>query len=271
MLGAFAIYFVWIVLAESWNLVGGYAGLLNLGLVAFFGLGAVVGAAGLQAGFPIVAVVILAGAAGVILAAFLTPTFRLKGLYFAVGSFVVPYMVKPLVEVLGGSSAFRVPEGEILSPSQLYYAGLALAVAAVFTVYFVMKSKLGLALRTLGNDEVAAVSIGTNVVLYKAMALMISGCMAAVAGLYYAEIAGTAETTVFQNLAFSLLPVFMVVIGGAGTLEGPIVGALLFSGLNYYVTSQFPGSTLDTFVLSLSIIAVAVYRPRGLVSRWSKG
>ncbi len=225
----------------------------------------------MQAGFPVPADILLSGAAGAILAAFLIPTFRLKGLYFAVGSFVVPYMVKPLVEVLGGSSAFRVPAAEILSPSDLYYTGLALALAVVFVVYLVMKSKLGLALRTLGDDEVAAASIGANVVLYKAMALMISGCIAAIAGLYYAEIAGTAETTVFQNLAFSLLPVFMVVIGGAGSLEGPIIGALLFSGLNYFVTSQFPGSTFDTFVLSLSIVAVALYRPRGLVPRRSKG
>lgn len=266
ILGALAIYFVWITLAVSWNLVGGFAGLLNLGLVAFFGLGAMVGTACLQAGYPAVVVTVFAGMSGAALAAFLVPTFRLKGLYFAVGTFVVPYMVKPLVEVLGGGSVYKVPEGRILSPIDMYYSGLGLAALALFGVYFVMKSKAGLALRALGNDEAVAESVGVDAALYKATALVVSGFMVAVAGLYYAEIGGTVETTLFQNITFSLLPVFMVVIGGIGTYEGPVVGALIFCALNYYVTSQFPGSTLDTFVLSLSIVAFAVFRPRGVVS-----
>lgn len=267
ILGAFAIYFVWITLAESWNLVGGFAGLLNLGLVAFFGLGAIVGGAELQVGLPLPGVLLASGMAGAGLAALLIPTFRLRTFYFAMGSFVVPYMVKPLVEAFGGNAAFHVPLGRILAPVQLYYAGLGLVAFSVFGVYFLMKSKVGLALRSLGNDEVASASVGVNVRLYKSTALIASGILASVAGLYYVQITGTADTTIFQNLGFSLLPVFMVIIGGTGTFEGPIVGALVFSALNYYVTSQFPGSTIDTFVLSIAIIAVALFRPRGIASR----
>lgn len=267
ILAAVAIYFVWITLAVSWNIAGGYAGLLNLGLVAFFGLGAVVGGAALQSGLPFVAVVAAAGLAGAALASFLVPTFRLKSFYFAMGTFVVPYIVKPLVEVVSGSAVFRVPSGDILSVPELYYSGLALALSALLGVQLLMKSKVGFALRALGSDEVASSSLGVNVALYKAVALVVSGMLASLAGLYYLEIAGTADTTIFQNLSFSLLPLFMVIIGGTGTLDGPVVGALTFSVLNYFVTAEFPGSTLDVFVLSLAVVAIALFRPRGIVPR----
>lgn len=269
-LAAFAIYFVWISLAVSWNFAGGIARLLNLGLVAFFGLGAVVGTVGLRAGYPAPLVVLLAGISGVVLAVVLIPTFRLKGLYFAAATFVVPYMIKPLVEVFTGNSTFSMPAGDILSPEGLYYAGIALVMSSVIAVSIVTRSKVGLALRALGNDELASSSLGVDVALYKAIALIMSGLFAAVAGLYYAEVEVTTESTMFLNVGLSLLPVFMVVIGGIGTSTGPIAGALIYSGLNYFVTSQLPGSTFDTFVLSLAIVGIAMFRPRGLVSGRSK-
>lgn len=266
VLGAFAIYFVWVTLAVSWNVAGGFAGLLNLGLVAFFGAGAVVGGVAMESGLPPAAAVLLSALAGALIAVCLTPTFRLKSFYFALGTFIVPYMVKPLVEVSSGAAVFRVPAAEILSPGELYYAGLGLAVFAVASVFLLMRSKAGFALRAIGNDEAASSAVGVNVNLYKAAALVVSGALASLAGVYYLEIAGTADTTIFQNLNFSLLPLFMVIIGGTGTLDGPVIGALIFSALSYFVTSQFPGSTLDVFVLSVAVIGVAMLRPRGLMA-----
>lgn len=267
ILGAFAIYFVWVTLAVSWNVAGGFAGLLNLGIVAFFGLGVAVAGAGLQSGLPLPGVVALSALAGASLAVILFPTFRLKSFYFAIGTFVIPFMVKPLVELVGGSAVSLVPEADILSSSQLYYAGLALAAFSVFGVFLLMNSRTGLALKTIGADEVASSGVGVNVAKYKAVALIASGALASLAGMYYLEIAGTVDTTIFQNLNFSLLPLFMVIIGGIGTIEGPVIGALFYSVLSYFITSQFPGSTADVFVLSVAVIAVAILRPRGLASR----
>ncbi|MDG6903006.1 MAG: branched-chain amino acid ABC transporter permease [Nitrososphaerota archaeon] len=267
ILGAFAIYFVWITLAVSWNVAGGFAGLLNLGIVAFFGLGVAVAGAGLQSGFPLPEVVALSALAGALLAAVLVPVFRLKSFYFAMGTFVIPYMVKPLVELVGGSAVSVVPGGDILSSSQIYYAGLALAVFSVSGVFLLMNTKSGLALRAIGADETASSGAGVDVVKYKAIALAASGALASLAGMYYLEIAGTVDTTIFQNLNFSLLPLFMVIIGGVGTIEGPVIGALIYSALSYFIISQFPGSTADVFVLSLAVIAMAIFRPRGLASR----
>jgi branched-chain amino acid transport system permease protein len=266
VLAVLGIYFVWVTLAVSWNVAGGFAGLLNLGLVAFFGIGVAVGGAGLQSGIPFAAVVMAAALGGAALAAALVPVFRLKSFYFAMGTFVVPYIMKPIVELVSGSAVFSVPEGDILSPGQLYYLGLGLTAFGVLGVYLMMNSKVGFALRAIGADEVAAAGVGVNVNLYKTAALVVSGAIASLVGMYYLEIFGTVDTTVFQNLSFSLLPLFMVVIGGVGTLEGPIIGALVFSALNYFVTSQLPGSTFDVFLLSLTVIAVALFRPRGLVA-----
>src|SRR3989442_1920759 len=128
-----------------------------------------------------------------------------------------------------------------------------------------MQSRVGFALRAFGKEELASSSLGINVVIYKCIAVRASGFIASAAGAYYHKIIGTINTTLFQNLSFSLFPIFMVIIGGIGTFEGPVLGAVVFSLINYYVTSQFPGSTVDTFILSLMIIGVAVLLPRGLV------
>jgi len=266
VLSVYAVYFMWISLAESWNLVGGYAGLLNLGISAFFALGGVVGALALFDGFPFIISLLLAGFAGAILGVALIPTFRLKSFYFAIATLVVPLIVKPMVEFLGNRADFTVPQTVILTPIGLYYSGLVLAGITIFGAYFLMQSRVGFALRALGDDELASSSLGINVLLYKSIAVLTSGFIASAAGAYYLQIIGTINTTLFQNLNFSLFPIFMVIIGGIGTFEGPVLGAVVFSLINYYVTSQFPGSTVDTFILSLMIIGVAVLLPRGLVS-----
>ncbi len=264
-LNVYAIYFVWITLAESWNLVGGYAGLLNLGLVAFFALGAVVGSIALVVGLPFIVSVLLAGLAGSLAGLALTPTFRLKSFYFAMATLVIPLIIKPIIEFSTNRTDFAVPANAISGPVSLYYLGFAMAGLTIFGVYFLVRSRVGIALRAIGDDEIGSGSIGINVLYYKMIALVISGFVASAAGAYYLQILGTVDTTLFLNLNFSLFPIFMVIIGGIATFEGPIIGAIIFSLINYWLTSALPGSTLDTLVLSLMIIVVAVFVPRGVL------
>lgn len=266
LLAVYAIYFVWIMLAESWNLVGGYAGLLNLGLVAFFALGGVVEAIALLVGLSFILSILLAGLAGTILGVALVPTFRLRSYYFAMATLVTPLIVKPIVEFLTNRSGFDVPRNAIFDSFTLYYVGLVMTGLAIFIVYLLMQSRIGLALRAIGDGEVASSSIGINVLLYKTVALVVSGFLASVAGAYYLQIIGTVNTNLFENLSFSLFPIFMVIIGGSATFEGPIVGAIVFSFTNYYITTRFPSSTLDTLILSVLIMVVAVLMPKGIVS-----
>jgi branched-chain amino acid transport system permease protein len=264
-LNLYTIYFVWILLAESWNLAGGYAGLLNLGLVAFFALGGVVASLALASGLPFIVAVLMAGIAGSLAGLALTPTFRLRSFYFAMATLAIPLIIKPIVEFSTNRTDFGVPESAISGSITLYYLGFGMAGLTIFGVYLLVRSRVGIALRAIGDDEMGSASIGINVLYYKMIALVVSGFLASTAGAYYLQVIGTVNTTLFLDLNFSLFPIFMVIIGGLATFEGPIVGAIIFSVINYWLTSNFPGSTLDTLVLSLMIIIVAVFLPRGIL------
>jgi branched-chain amino acid transport system permease protein len=258
-------YFMWIMLAESWNLVGGYAGLLNLGLVAFFGLGSVIAEVSLLAGYPFIISIIYAGIAGSLLGLALIPTFRLRGDYFAIGTLVIPIIVKPLIELFTSGTNFTAPIESLPSPLQLYWIGAGLTGLTIFGIFFMMHSRVGIALRAIGDDENASASLGVNILKYKALALIVSGFIASLAGAYLVGYIQSVNTSTFNDLTYSLFPIFMVVIGGSGTFEGPILGALIFSIPNYYLNEFFPGSTLETLIFSVLIMIVAVLLPKGIV------
>ena len=122
----------------------------------------------------------------------------------------------------------------------------------------------------MGDDESAAASLGVNILLYKTVALVFSGFIAGIAGAYYLQFIGSASTTLFENLNYSLFPIFMVIIGGAGTFEGPIIGAVIFGIIDYYSPTLFSNSTADTLVFSIVIMAVAVLLPKGIFPSFKK-
>ncbi|MDG6995538.1 MAG: branched-chain amino acid ABC transporter permease [Nitrososphaerota archaeon] len=266
VLSTYSVYFMWIALAVSWNMVGGYAGLLNLGLVAFFGLGAIIAGLAMAAGIQVVPAMIIAGVAGILFSLTLIPTFRLRSDYFAIATLVVPVIIKPLVEYFSNRESLNVPLNLIMSAGDFYYLGLAMAGLSIFGVLLVMRSRVGIALRATGDDETASASLGVNVLFYKTIALMISGFIAAIAGAFYLQLVGSISTTVFSDLSFSLFPIFMVIIGGIGTFEGPILGALIFSLIEYYSPVIFANSNADELAFSVVIIIVAVLLPKGIVS-----
>ena len=264
-LGIVVIYFVWIILAESWNLVGGFAGLINLGMVAFFGLGSVVTSVVLSAGAGFGVAILASALVGATFALILTPTFRLRTDYFAIATLVIPIVLKPVVEYFAGHSNFELPPGVAMDPTLFYELGVALTALTIFGIYFLMRSRIGMALRGIGDDEYASATVGVNVLLIKTIALVASGVIASVAGSYYLSYILAVNSAIFLNLTFSLYPIFMVIIGGIGTFEGPIVGALLFSAITYEVNSYFPSSDIEVLIFSIVIMAVAVLLPKGLI------
>jgi branched-chain amino acid transport system permease protein len=265
ILSQYVIYLVWITLAESWNLIGGYAGLINLGIGAFFSMGCVVASVLVNAGMSFVPAMLLSGFVGAILALALTPTFRLRSDYFAIGSLVIPFLLKPLVEFVSRKSSFDVPTGFVLNPAFLYYVGLGMCGLTIFGILLLMRSRIGMGLRAIGDDEFASSALGVNVLVFKMITLVISGFIASVAGAYYLGIIGAVNTTIFDNLSFSLFPAFMVIIGGIGTFEGPVVGAILFSVVSYGAVVYFQGTSFEVLVFSIMIMVVAVVLPKGII------
>ena len=264
-LGILEIYFIWIILAESWNLVGGYAGLINLGMVAFFGLGSVLTSIVLISGLPFGGAILISALGGGIFALILTPTFRLRTDYFAIATLVIPIVLKPIIEYTQKHSNYQWPSGLPINQLEFYELGVLLTALTIFGIYFMMRSRIGMALRGVGDDEQVSATVGVNVLVFKTVALVASGVIAATAGSYYLSYILAVNTSIFLNLTFSLYPIFMVIIGGVGTFEGPIVGALLFSAITYEVNTYFPSSNIEVLIFSVVIMIVAVLLPKGLV------
>lgn len=179
--------FIYIILAESWNLLGGYTGLFNLGMAAFFGSGALVCHLLWQGGTPFGPAILSGGLSTVILAVIIgLPTLRLTGFYFAVGTLA---LAEALRITVGNLFPLRIlmPAAYFADFSLLprYYLGLALALLSLTVVYLLMNSRLGLALLAVREDEDAAKALGVNLFLSKLSVLCISACLAGLAGGLY--------------------------------------------------------------------------------------
>jgi len=253
-------------LAQMWNLLAGYAGLVTFGQQLFIGLGGytlAVGAERLGLGvwpsFALAAVV--AGGLAVPVGAL---TFRLKGGYFAVGSWLVSEVFRLAVgnsAYLGHASGMFIRPARSVEPWTVYYLAVGLLVAMVALVVVTLRSRAGLALMAIRDAEDAAAGLGVHVWRLKLLVFVVS---AAGTGLVAALI--TVQTPFIQpNAAFSIqwsaAASFMAVVGGLGTVEGPLIGAAV-----YVVLQDQLGATGEVHLIVLGAISVIVMlvAPRGI-------
>jgi branched-chain amino acid transport system permease protein len=272
-------FFTLLALAQMWNLLGGYAGLISVGQQAYVGLGAYgVWLLGDIFGIHPFVSALLAGLLAAAIALPVAPLlFRLRGGYFAIGTWVFAEVVRLVVaniQATGGGSGKT-----ILSAARLdmetripgtYWLGLFVAVGSVLLVYFLLRSRVGLALTAIRDNELAAQSSGVNVFRAKLYVYVIAafgcGMMGAVVAMNLLRIQPTAAFSINWT-AFAL---FIVVIGGFGTIEGPIIGAVVYFSLQQTL-SQYG----TTYMLLLGVIAVimATKAPHGIwgfvVKRWN--
>ncbi len=259
--------FIYIILSQSWNLIGGYAGQVNLGIVAFFGVSTMVTHFLWKAGFPVYCA-ISAGSlsAGVLAALIGLPTLRLRGMYFAVGTLALAQAAQTVVAnifVRQVSMPASLMTNYSLTPR--YYSGLFLLVITMAVVYFVTRSKVGLAMVAIRDDEQAAQVTGVKVFKCKVIALLISALLAGLAGGFYAYV----RLSFWQiSIVFSPLWTFdallAVVIGGAGTLGGPIIGSIFLIVLSEIFANNLGQAHLIIF--GFLFILVVLFLPRGLMS-----
>lgn len=259
-----------VALAQMWNLLAGYAGLLSVGQQAFVGIGAyAVWALAEKVGIhPFLAVPI----AGLVAAAFALPTagltFRLRGGYFAVGTWVVAEVFRLLVTNIGwlggGSGASIKSAGRIARDTReagVYWLALAVAVGSVALVYAILRSRRGLALAAIRDNEIGATSLGVDTVRSKLWVYLISafGC-GTTGAVIYLNLLNIQPDGAF-GLNWSALMIFTVVIGGVGTIEGPILGALVFFGLQQLLSDY--GTWYLVLIGAIAAVA-AVFAKRGL-------
>jgi branched-chain amino acid transport system permease protein len=266
---------VYIGLASLWNLLAGYAGLVSVGQQAYVGLG----------GYTLFALASLFGvdpllaipAAGLLTAIISVPVagllFRLRGPYFAIGSWVVAEVFRLLLanwQLLGGGSGASLPVPVVIAMAPdrflrlayIYWAALALAALTIALVAFLLRSRFGMALTAIRDNEIAARSNGVSVTRTKLVVYVLAaagtGMLGALISLAHLRISPDAAFSVND---WSVLVIFMTVIGGIGSIEGPVIGAILFFLLRGALADL---GSVYLMILGAIAIAVMMLAPRGL-------
>jgi branched-chain amino acid transport system permease protein len=272
-------FFTLLALAQMWNLLGGYAGLISVGQQAYIGLGAYgLWLLGDELHIHPFISVFLAGLLAVAIALPVAPLlFRLRGGYFAIGTWVVAEVIRLIVSNIqttgGGSgktviSAARLPIDTRITGT--YLLGLFVAVGSILLVYFLLRSRLGLALTAIRDNDLAAQSSGVNVFRSKLYVYAIAAFGCGVVGAVVAMNLLRIQPNAAFSINWTAYALFIVVIGGFGTIEGPIIGAVIYFTLLQSL-SQY--GTLYMLLLGIVAVIMATLAPRGIwgfvVKRWN--
>lgn len=261
---------MWIGLALSWNMIGGYMGYVSFGHGAFFGVGAyITGLLMSHLHVPFFAAMITAGILTYIFAGLIGyPTLRLSGAYFAIGTWAFAEMMRQLVlvlEVTGGPYGLRLPS--MLNEVFFYFLMLGLALMAFLCAYFAFeKSNFGLKVRAVREEETAAQTLGLNTVWIKMQVFALSAFFPGMIGGAYAYwITYIHPDSVLGPLVADQM-VVMVLLGGISTLLGPVIGASVLYAGNRLVWVAWGESSAYLVILGLAICLVILFLPEGLMS-----
>jgi branched-chain amino acid transport system permease protein len=261
------ITFVWITASVAWNLLGGFGGQVSFGFAVFYGLGAYTAALALNRGMNSLVAFLLGGLVA-LLASLLVglPTFRLRGPYFAIATIGASEAVRVVMTNLaltGGASGFRIIETGAFRQLEHFYSALALAVVAVATSVLVQRSKLGLALVAIREDESAASDLGVNPYRAKLVAHSLAAALTGAAGGIYARYAAFIHPQGVFAFSISVAILLMPIIGGVGTIWGPVIGAVVYGLIHEEVVASFP--QLHLLLYGLLLIVIVFFEPRGIM------
>jgi branched-chain amino acid transport system permease protein len=281
LLGEMMIY---LALASLWNLLAGYTGLVSVGQQAYVGIGVftVVVCTVLLDIHPLIAFPL----AGLIAALIALPVgklvFRLKGAYFAIGTWVMAEVFRILTSTtgaLGGGSGISIPTPMIRAIAAdkfwreaiIYWIALALGIGALALVYTLLRSRIGLALTAIRDSEVASSSLGISIEKIKfGVYVAVAGMTSMVGSLIALQKIRVSPDAAFSVNDWTAIVIFIVVIGGIGTIEGPIVGTLV-----YFLLREFLADLGSIYLMILGTIAIIIMiaAPKGLwgfvMQRWN--
>ncbi|HEX7099274.1 MAG TPA: branched-chain amino acid ABC transporter permease [Acidimicrobiia bacterium] len=264
---------MWVAMASSWNIIGGFAGYISLGHNVFFGIGgyfsglllAYLGwspfATALGAGVVAMAVGVLVGLI----------TLRTRGPAFIISTIALLLLVHNAIdnwELAGAASGLSLP----LPPLPVewlkvpFYYGMAFcAFGAVGLAYWLAHSKFGLGLRALSQDETKAEVAGINTRMYKVTAYGLSAFFIGVAGALFGYSLSYLRPTTFFEIGLAAQMVLMSILGGRATVAGPVIGAVIITAVNEYSVVQFGATPLNIVVTGLILLATLLFFPLGIV------
>lgn len=277
-----ATAFMYLALAQSWNLIGGYAGLMSLAMPAFFGTGAIVTAVMVVNGVMPVLAVFGGVAAAIAIAALIgSPTLRLQGHYFVVATLLITEALRNLVlnvNAFGFSGGTALNLFNATSLGKLdtrefnlffYFLLLFLALAAMATVVAFERSRSGYALRSIRDNERAARALGIAAAREKMFVFLVSSGMTAMVGAVWAFWLGAVETNEAFSFRLTFDVIVMVFLGGRGTVWGPVAGVALLVTINETIGVEFP--ELHMVIAGVLVGLVVLFQPDGLASAFRHG
>jgi branched-chain amino acid transport system permease protein len=257
-------FFMYIILSVSWTLFSGPTGYMSLATAAFFGVG-IYTAAFLGNVLPLPVFILAGGAVSAAVAALVGAlTLRLRGIYFAIFTFGLVMLISNLLmfwelHVTGTRGRFVV----VVDYNTIYYAMLIILILLMVIVYLIRRSRWGLALTSIGENEEAAAHIGINVTRVKITYFALSAFFIGAAGATIA----TRWTYIDPGIAFyplfSFLPVLMAIFGGMGNMYGPVIGAIIFSYLQEVLITRF--AELYMLIFGIILVIAILYLPNGLI------
>lgn len=259
--------FMWIALAQSWNLISGLTGYVSFGHVAFFGMGAyTTGILVTKLGWPWLAACLAGGVMAMVLALVIGwPCLRLKGPYFAIAMLGLNEVLRVIVSyyegLTGGGSGLSMPTLHASVP--IYYAMGLTALLVTGLTYVIITSRFGLRLMTIREDEVAAEAMGIDTFRYKLYAFLLSAAAPGIVGGLAARDQGYIEPMSVFPLITTITMIVMVLFGGKGTIWGPVLGAVLLFTFQEIVWARF--IYLHQLFFGGIIVAVVLLMPRGIL------
>jgi branched-chain amino acid transport system permease protein len=253
------------VLAQGWNIIGGYTGYASFGNSVFYGLGTYgVGIAMVQWELPFAVGLVFGVVLSVVFAVLLgIPVLRLRGHYFAIATLALALVMAAIVsnvKLAGQNIGLVLPP---LNNDVLFYeSALGLLVVATLTIFWLSRSRFGFGLIAIRENEEGAAVMGVNTTLYKVLAFALSGVFSALAGGIHAYWVTFIDPESAFDISLNVKMIIMAVFGGPGTVLGPIVGAFSLSAISEFLSSEV--TNIAGLFFGLVVVAAVVLMPRGL-------
>ena len=280
-----ATILMWAVLAMSWTMFSGVTGYMSLATAAFFGVG-IMAMAYLKGTLPFPVIIVIGGLLASALAFLIgLVTLRLRGIYFAIFSFGFVMFIGEMAHYIDSNIMDNIWGHNVtpLAPAVLLYTLLGLVVVTLVAIYFIRRSRYGLALLSIGGNEEAAAHMGINTTMVKVILFTISAVFMGAAGAIWAPAMIHVESRIAFNVFNSFMPILMAIFGGMGQFYGPVIGAAVFGYLDRTLRVEL--SEYFMLIFGIILVVVILFLPNGItgliatlrdklggvIAKWRKG
>jgi branched-chain amino acid transport system permease protein len=265
------LFFIYLAMANMWNLLAGYSGLISLCPAAFVGLAGYTMTVMTWLGIPYYVGIIPGGIAAALFAVLISvPIFRMKGIYFTIGTLVLPEILKfvfllwkPVGGAIHGRGAGYTVKGVAeVSQAQIYWSALAIGIISIFLMRYILRSKLGSGLAAIRDNDSTAASCGINVFNLKLCSFVIAAFVTGIAGAIFYIYQGYIEPASAFSIRWLITIMLATVIGGEGTEEGPIVGTIIVVFL-YFLLARY--AEISLIIQGVILIGIMLLAPQGIM------